>query len=105
MSEEPRLIQQAYRFELAPTAEQAAFMGACAGAARFWFNAGLALVKERLDARERGQDARVPWSYHQLCSEFKGEAIKDELAPWRSEVVTGSYQGGFESLGLALKNF
>ena len=75
------------------------------GASRFWFNAGLALVKERLDARERGEDVVVPWSYHQLCSEFKGNAIKDELAPWRREVPVGSYQAGLEACGRALQSF
>ena len=102
---EPQLIQQAYRFKLDPSVEQADLLASFTGASRFWFNVGLALVKERLDARQRGQDVRVPWSYRALCSEFKGEAIKDELAPWRSEVVTGSYQAGLEMLGRALQNF
>jgi putative transposase len=48
---------------------------------------------------------RVPWSYNALCSEFQGAAIKDELAPWRSQVPIGSYQAGLESLGRALKQF
>jgi putative transposase len=99
------LIRQAYRFALDPTAAQAELLASFAGASRFWFNAGLALVKERLDARERGEDVSVPWSYKQLCSEFKGDAIKDELAPWRSEVPVGSYQAGLEALGKALQNF
>jgi putative transposase len=99
------LIRQAYRFALDPTAAQAELLGSFAGASRFWFNAGLALVKERLDARARGEDVRVPWSYHQLCSEFKGDAIKDELAPWRREVPAGSYQAGLEACGRALQNF
>jgi putative transposase len=102
---EPRLIQQAYRYALDPVVEQEALLGSFAGASRFWFNAGLALVRERLDARERGEHVRVPWSYHQLCSELKGDAIKDALAPWRREVVTGSYQAGLEALGKALQNF
>jgi putative transposase len=102
---EPGLIQQAYRFALHPSVEQEALLASFTGASRFWFNAGLALVKERLDARERGQDVRVPWSYKQLCSEFKGDAMKDALAPWRSEVVIGSYQAGLEALGSALQNF
>jgi putative transposase len=102
---ESRLIRQAYRFALDPSVEQQALLASFLGASRFWFNAGLALVKERLDLRERGEDVRVPWSYHQLCSEFKGEAIKDKLAPWRHEVVTGSYQAGLEMLGRALQNF
>jgi transposase len=102
---EPGLIQQAYRFALDPSVEQEALLASFTGASRFWFNAGLALVKERLDARERDQDVRVPWSYKELCSEFKGDATKDALAPWRSEVVIGSYQAGLEALGSALQNF
>ena len=67
---EPRLIVQAYRFELSPTAEQAAFLGACCGAARFWFNQALEEVKRRLGRRAAGEEVSVPWSYHQLFSEF-----------------------------------
>jgi putative transposase len=99
------LVRQAYRFALDPTAAQAELLGSCVGASRFWFNAGLALVKERLEARARGEDVVVPWSYHQLCSEFRGDAIKDELAPWRREVPVGSYQAGLEACGKALQNF
>jgi putative transposase len=102
---EPILIRQAYRFALDPTVEQAGLLASFAGASRFWFNAGLALVKERLDRRARGEEIGVPWSYKQLCSEFKGAAIKDALAPWRSEVPIGSYQAGLEALGRALQNF
>jgi hypothetical protein len=32
----------------------------------------------------------VPWSYKGLCIAFRGAAIKNELAPWRAEVVIGS---------------
>jgi putative transposase len=99
------VIQQAYRFALQPTAEQEQFLGACVGASRFWFNQGLALVKDRLDERAAGADVDVPWSYKGLCVAFRGDAIKNELAPWRSEVVTGSYQAGLEALGKALQNF
>jgi putative transposase len=99
------VIQQAYRFALQPTAEQGQFLASCAGASRFWFNQGLALVKERLDRREAGEDVDVPWSYWGLCVAFRGDAIKDELAPWRAEVVAGSYLAGLEALGNALQNF
>lgn len=98
------LIQQAFRFALAPTPAQEEFLGSCCGASRFWFNQGLALVKERLDQRAAGQEVDVPWSYKALCVAFRGNSIKDELAPWRSEVVTGSYQAGLEALGNALQN-
>jgi putative transposase len=99
------VIQQAYRFALDPTGEQEAFLGACAGASRFWFNQGLALVKQRLDDRVGSAAVDVPWSYKGLCVAFRGHAVKDELAPWRSEVVTGSYQAGLEALGKALRNY
>jgi transposase len=32
-------------------------------------------------------------------------AAEQELAPWRGEVVTGSYQAGLEALGKALQNY
>ncbi|MGZ4268325.1 MAG: helix-turn-helix domain-containing protein, partial [Solirubrobacteraceae bacterium] len=100
-----RTILQAYRFALDPTVEQEQFLVGCAGASRFWFNQGLAVVKERLDQRAAGEVVDVPWSYKGLCVAFRGDAVKDELAPWRSEVVTGSYQAGLEALGRALQNF
>jgi putative transposase len=102
---EPRLIRQAYRFAIAPTRQQEDFLSACCGASRFWFNQGLALVKDRLEQRAAGQGVDVPWSYKSLCVAFRGNAIKDHLAPWRREVVTGSYQAGLEALGSALQNF
>ena len=98
------VIRQAFRFALDPTVEQEQFLAACAGASRFWFNQGLALVKQRLDERAASADVDVPWSYKGLCVAFRGEAIKDQLAPWRGEVVTGSYQAGLEALGRALQN-
>lgn len=98
------LTQQAFRFELAPTASQEEFLTSCAGASRFWFNQWLALVKARLDERAAGLDVSVPWSYKSLCSEIEKQR-RAELAPWQGEVVCGSYQAGFEALGKALQNF
>jgi Helix-turn-helix domain len=63
VSTDAPVIQQAFRFALDPTAEQERFLAACAGASRFWFNQGLALVKDRLDRRAAGEDVDVPWSY------------------------------------------
>ena len=101
---EPRLIEQAYRFALAPTPEQERFLAACAGASRFFYNWGLALVQTRLKLRRAyGPSIAVPWSYKELCSEFA--KVKDEVAPWRSEVVVGSQQAGLEALGAGLRRF
>jgi putative transposase len=103
MGREAPVIQQAYRFALAPDAEQEEFLSSCCGASRFWFNRGLALVKDRLDRRAVGEDVRVPWSYKNLCSAFA--PLKDEVCPWRSEVVVGSMQAGLEQLGRALQQY
>jgi putative transposase len=101
---ESRLVEQGYRFALAPTPEQERFLEACAGASRFFYNWGLGLVETRLRLRRAyGPGITVPWSYKELCSEFA--KVKDEVAPWRSEVVVGSQQAGLEALGGALQNF
>jgi putative transposase len=101
---EPRLTEQAYRFALAPTPEQERFLDVCAGASRFFYNWGLGLVETRLRLRRAyGPSVAVPWSYKELCSEFA--KVKDEVAPWRSEVVVGSQQAGLEALGAGLQRF
>ena len=98
------MIEQAYRFALAPTPEQERFLAACAGASRFFYNCGLALVETRLLLRRAyGPSIAVPWSYKELCSEFA--RVKDEVAPWRSELVVGAQQAGLEALGSALQRF
>jgi hypothetical protein len=99
------VIQQAFRFAPAPTVEQEQLLAACAAASRFWFNQGLSLVKRRLHGRAADAEVDVPWSYESLCVAFRGEAINDALAPWRGEVVAGSYQAGLEALGKALQNY
>jgi putative transposase len=97
-------IRQGYRYGLAPTVEQEAFLRACTGASRFWFNHGLALVKERLDQRAAGNDVDVPWSYAGLCSQIPA-SDRARVAPWQREVVCGCYQAGFWALGDALRRF
>jgi putative transposase len=96
-------IRQAYRFALDVRPHQEALLVSFTGASRFFFNWGLGLVKKRLDQRAAGEEVRVPWSYHALCSEFA--KVSDEVAPWRSEVVCGSQQAGLEALGQALRRF
>ena len=97
------VIQQAFRYALDVRPEQEAVLLNFTGATRFFFNWGLGLVKERLDERAAGADVSVPWSYKALCSEFA--KVKDQVAPWRREVVCGSQQAGLEQLGRALQNF
>jgi putative transposase len=53
--------------------------------------------------RAYGASIAVPWSYKELCSEFA--KVKDDVAPWRSEVVVGSQQAGLEALVAGLRRF
>lgn len=100
----PRLIQQAYRYELAPTEDQVEQLLSFTGAARYAFNWGLGLVKQRLELRSTlGPSVPIPWSYKELCSEWA--RVKDEVAPWRDEVIVGSFQTGLQALGQALQGF
>jgi putative transposase len=73
------------------------------GAARFTFNWGLALVKERLDARKQGEEVFLPWSYHALYTEWR--QARDEVAPWRGEVPYTAFLTGLEGLGRGLQGF
>lgn len=99
------LIEQSFRFALAPEAAQAGTVNSWLGASRFWYNAGLGEVKARLDRRAAGEpDVDLPWSYRGLCSVLDA-AWRAEQAPWGSEVPCGTYMAGFEALGAALRNF
>lgn len=99
------LIEQAFRFALSPVEEQPETLDSWLGASRFWFNAGLAEVKSRLDRRAAGAtDLDLPWSYKGLCSVLDAD-WRRALAPWQAELPCGTYMAGFDALGRALKNF
>jgi hypothetical protein len=100
-----RLIEQSFRFALAPEAAQGEAVNSWLGASRFRYNAGLGEVKARLDRRSAGeQGVDLPWSYKGLCSVLDA-AWRSDQAPWGSEVPCGTYMAGFEALGSALRNF
>jgi putative transposase len=105
VNDDPITIKQAYRFAVCLTPEQENTALRLTGASRFWFNQGLALVKERLGQRAAGDESvRVPWSYMALQSEIKAKQRR-ELAPWQADLSCGTYMTGFEALGAALQNF
>src|SRR6266536_3155877 len=54
-------VHQAYRFALDPTPRQQRALASHAGAARFAFNWGLRLVKQRLEQRKTDPSVEVPW--------------------------------------------
>jgi IS605 OrfB family transposase len=96
-------VYQAYRFALDPTPRQQGRLASATGAARFAYNWGLELVKQRLDERGAGQDVQVPWSLPALRREWN--RAKQEAAPWWAENSKECYSSGLDALARALKNW
>ncbi len=112
------LVVQAYRFALDPTAAQTRALSSHCGASRFAYNWGLALVKERLNQRERARRAAlieqlgdaeverlartvvVPWTLAALRREWN--AAKGEAAPWWMENSKEAANSGLDALARGL---
>jgi putative transposase len=97
------IVHQAYRFALDPTPRQQRALASHTGAARFAYNWGLELVKQRLDARTDGQDVQVPWTLAALRREWN--RAKAEVAPWWPANSKETYSSGLDALARALKNW
>ncbi|MBO0685767.1 MAG: IS607 family element transposase accessory protein TnpB [Candidatus Dormibacteraeota bacterium] len=93
----------AYRFALDPNDRQRSALASHCGAARFAFNWGLGLVRERLGARAAGQEVHVPWTLPELRREWN--RAKPEVAPWWGENSKEAYSSGLDGLVRALNNF
>jgi putative transposase len=96
-------VVQAYRFALDPTPRQQEALASHCGAARFAFNWGLALVKERIDARQADKVADIPWTLSALRREWN--YAKSEAAPWWPENSKEAYSSGLNNLAISLKNY
>jgi putative transposase len=114
-------VHQAYRFELDPSWRARSAMSSHTGASRFAFNWGLALVKSRLELRERIRSAghtellsdegiealvrtvRVPWTLISLRQEWN--RVKRDVAPWWGENSKEAYNSGLDALARALGGF
>jgi putative transposase len=114
---------QAFRFELDPNNEARSALASHTGAARFAFNWGLALIKDRLDARRvlaalavrqgaslaeavvwaAERAGPVPWSLPALRREWN--QAKDQVAPWWAGNSKEAYNTGLDTLARALKSF
>jgi len=114
---------QAFRFELDPNNETRSALASHAGAARFAFNWGLAVIGARLDARTVAEvlalrqgagttEAAVwaaelvgplPWSLPALRREWN--QAKDQVAPWWATNSKEAYNAGLDALARALKSF
>jgi len=96
-------VRQAYRFALDPTPRQQARLSSAAGGARFAYNWGLALVKQRLDDRADDQGVVVPWTLPALRREWN--RAKATAAPWWGENSKEAYNSGLDALARGLKNW
>jgi putative transposase len=115
------LVTQAYRFALDPAPAQARKLASHAGAARFAYNWGLALVKARLDQRERirvaayeellcdaeaeslARSVEVPWSLPALRREWNQS--KAQVAPWWAANSKEAASSGLANLASAFEAF
>jgi Helix-turn-helix domain len=93
----------AYRFCLDATPAQERRLRSHAGAARFAYNFGLALVKRRLDERAAGEEVDVPWTLAALRREWN--ARKAEVAPWWSKNSKEAASSGLAALADGLRAF
>ena len=98
------MMLEAVKVALDPTPMQERLLLSHAGAARFAFNAGLAHVKEALDAGEKPE-----WSFYSLVRWWNSS--KDTLAvgadgtPWWAENSKEAANTGLRSLAAALSNW
>jgi len=96
-------IHQAFRFALDPTPTQTRHLRSHCGAARFAFNWGLGLVKDRLDACQADKNSNAPWTLPALRREWN--RAKHDVAPWWTENSKEAYSSGLEALARALENW
>lgn len=105
-------VVQAYRFALDPTPAQEQALASHAGAARFAYNALLAMVQanvaQRAAERSYGiEDAdltpAVGWSAYSLRRALN--AVKNEIAPWWQENSKEAFATGAANLARALANW
>ncbi len=112
-------VTQAYRFALDPSPAQERALASHAGSARFAYNWGLALVKERLERRERVRAAgyrellsdveveqlargvEVPWTLPALRREWN--EAKHTVAPWWAQNSKEAASSGLACLADALR--
>ena len=122
MPVETRTIQQAYKFALDPTPQQARMLASHAGGARFAYNWGNAAIIAALDAREAEKAAggkpetKMP-GHFDLCKQWtawKDEHAADPEPPegerrtntaWIGENFSGTYQAALRDAAKAWGDF
>ncbi len=96
-------VLQAYRFAVDPSPAKEQTLRSHVGARRFAFNWGLTLVKERLNARGRGETVTIPWTMRALRNEWNHKKVA--VAPWWQENSKEAYNAGFDGLANGLKAY
>ncbi|MBF1664740.1 MAG: IS200/IS605 family element transposase accessory protein TnpB [Rothia mucilaginosa] len=95
---------EAVKVALDPSPAQERLLLSHAGAARFAFNAGLARVKEALDA-----GAKPEWSFYSLRKWWNANkdalAVSDDGVIWWGENSKEAYSSGLEALAKGLSNW
>ena len=98
------MVLEAVKVALDPSPTQERLLLSHAGAARFAFNAGLAHVKEALDAGEKPE-----WSYYALVRWWNSNkdalAVDDDGVIWWRENSKEAANTGLRSLAAALSNW
>jgi len=102
---------RAYRFALDPNNAHRAGPRRHAGASRFAYNWGLALVKAALAQRDAETSyglagdllTPVPWTLPAL--RLRWNRAKNDVAPWWAECSKEAFSAGLDQLARALKNF
>ena len=101
---EGRVVFEAVKVALDPSPTQERLLLSHAGAARFVYNAGLAHVKEALDAGEKPE-----WSFYALRKWWNANkdalAVGDDGVIWWTENSKESYSSGLEALAKGLSNW
>lgn len=97
-----KTIKRAHKIKLNSTPEQSNYFWRAAGTARFAYNWGLAEYNRILDhnSKAANRSDKIPVSGRRLKKEF------NKIKPtWVSEVTTWAYQGAFDDLQTAFRNF
>ena len=98
------MLLEAVKVALDPSPAQERLLLSHAGAARFAFNAGLARVKEALDA-----GAKPEWSFYSLRKWWNANkdalAVSDDGVIWWGENSKEAYSSGLEALAKGLSNW
>ena len=98
------MVLEAVKVALDPSPAQERLLLSHAGAARFAFNAGLARVKEALDA-----GAKPEWSFYSLRKWWNANkdalAVSEDGVIWWGENSKEAYSSGLEALAKGLSNW